>query len=242
MEAFEELTAKVIARDLPRGTAFFHAMSTVPAIWSALTARGYTEAEHQYGMQRFSTMLGFRAATAPLSGPNRAQLARNKLDEWDGPNLEIARAATARFFPEQGQYLVGDLSNKDGYEAVVNVITFLERAAKLRDGTDPNRSATREQDRAAIELLAKRGVLTPEIEAELRQLIADATSTPESAPATAQLDRETYERAAVEFHAWLTDWRATARAVIRRRDHLIRLGLASRRMNKAESESDDSEG
>ncbi len=38
-----------------------------------------------------------------------------------------------------------------------------------------------------------------------------------------------YHQAAYDFHVWLEDWREQARAVIQRRDYLIRLGLAARR-------------
>jgi hypothetical protein len=47
--------------------------------------------------------------------------------------------------------------------------------------------------------------------------------TPKVAVAT--LDEQTFER----YRAWLHGWRELARSVFTRRDHLIMLGLASRR-------------
>ncbi len=40
------------------------------------------------------------------------------------------------------------------------------------------------------------------------------------------------------LHAWLSDWRGTARIVIRRRDQLLRLGIGKRRARAAEDDTD----
>jgi hypothetical protein len=45
--------------------------------------------------------------------------------------------------------------------------------------------------------------------------------------------------ALVALRAWIEEWSEVARAVITRRDHLILLGLASRRKSGAEDEEEE---
>ena len=234
------LDITVIERDIKRGTRYFHGVTTVPAIANVLAGRGYTDAEHQQGLGYLAKMLGFRSPS-PVMVPTSSIYARGKLDEWDGPNIAIARAALTHRFPDQATYVVGDLTNQAGYEAVLNVITFLERVTALRDGTDPNRAGTRDADKAAVALLGQRNVFTPTIEAELRGLVAEATATAPQSPQVEVIGIDDYNQATLAFHEWLADWRETARAVITRRDYLIRLGLAQRRSSKAMVEDVDDE-
>jgi len=97
-----------------------------------------------------------------------------------------------------------------------------------------------EAGRAAIELLATRKVLDAEKEARLRSLLevvrggarpSEVVPAPESDPR-----REAVAEALV---AWLHEWREVARLAITRRDHLISLGLASRRQPVGDAEDEE---
>jgi hypothetical protein len=112
--------------------------------------------------------------------------------------------------------------------------TFLDRCAALRDGTDPARASTREEDKAAIALLAARRIVDKDEEQRLRKLIADATSLADL-PVMAEPDPAVRQQTAKKLDAWLRDWRESARVLITRRDYQIRLGLAERRAAKTES-------
>jgi hypothetical protein len=46
------------------------------------------------------------------------------------------------------------------------------------------------------------------------------------------VDSEQHQRALVDLHAWYKEWSETARALIKRRDFLVRLGLATRKPRK----------
>lgn len=113
--------------------------------------------------------------------------------------------------------------------AVANVRIILDRVTALREGTDPDRGGTREADRAAAAVLAQRNIVSAESGRRLRGLVETATA---AAPLPVDLPTERtdeYQAAARALIAWLGDWRETARAVVTRRDYLIRLGLASPR-------------
>lgn len=149
-----------------------------------------------------------------------------------------ARAALERLYPDQARYLFNGLNAQTGAGSVGSVHTFLDRVAALRDGTDPERADSRNEDKAAVQLLIDRRILTPDIEAHLRNLIQTARAlAPE--PVEPDLTAETaYQTATEQLHAWLTDWRETARAVVTRRDYLISLGLAERRAPKVGQEEE----
>jgi hypothetical protein len=157
-----------------------------------------------------------------------------QLDQWDGANFDRARAALDHRHPDQSAYVFDNLSAKSGAEAIGSVRTFLDRVAALRDGTDSARTSTRDADKAAAALLATRRIVDADEERRLRALIADATSLAEL-PVIAEPDPTKRQQTARKLDAWLRDWRETARVLITRRDHQIRLGLAERRAPKAEA-------
>lgn len=112
--------------------------------------------------------------------------------------------------------------------AVLVVARLLERVDALE--SNPEREATREADQAALATLAQRG-LTPAVREHLRQLVETAQLPARTEPAapqdeTAEMGRE---EALVRLHAWFEEWSEVARVVVKRRDLLIRLGLARRR-------------
>lgn len=166
------------------------------------------------------------------------------LDTWDGPNFKLARAALEHLHPKQAAFVFTGLTAQEGAASVGAVTTFLDRIEVLRSGSDPSRASSRDADRQAVETLVTRKILTPEIEAELRGHLETASSL---APPPVQEEEEVvdpaYEKVAEQFHAWLVDWRTTARHAITRRDHQIELGLTKRRSSKAgeETEDDDDE-
>jgi hypothetical protein len=87
-------------------------------------------------------------------------------------------------------------------------------------------------------------VLSPAIEATYRAHLAKAKAIAPEVTATPTTEaQKKYQEAAREFHISIKEWRELARQTITRRDYLISLGLAERRVGKAgaetESEEDD---
>jgi hypothetical protein len=236
-EESRDLNPAEIQRDINRGTKLLGTLSRVPDIRRIMVGRGYTEEEHQLGWRLLLGVMGWTpeadVSEEPI-GPITQDQAIAELDQWDGPNFAIARAALARLHPAQGDYIFLNLTAQTGPAAVGSVKTYLDRVVALRDGSDPSREATRAKDRAAVQTLELRKVAGPELETHLYGLISEATKlAPEPVGDAAAADPAAdYQQAAKDLHNWLTDWRETARAVITRRDYLIRLGLAERRSGK----------
>jgi hypothetical protein len=236
------LTETQIDRITGRATKFLGALSRNSKLRRILMSQGgYTADEHTQGWSLLLGVLGYRnplPRNVPESSPAAAAVV--ELDLYDGPHFARAQSALERSFPAQEQYVFHGLSPKTGFASVGAVKIFVDRISALRTGSDPARAATREEDRAAAELLAQRRIIDTDSEAHLRGLIAQATELAaalEEQPKPAPDERQTSARA---LDAWLKEWRESARALITRRDYQIMLGLAQRRAGAgAEEEPDD---
>jgi hypothetical protein len=92
---------------------------------------------------------------------------------------------------------------------------------------------------AALATLTKRGLSAAE-RARLRALVSTATTAAKINEGASDAAEEAPSNEAVlKLYAWYGEWSEVARAVIKRRDHLIRLGLAKRKKAaKAEGEGE----
>jgi hypothetical protein len=223
-----------------RALKFLAAASQVPTIRTALQSGGYSEQEHRAGWDLVLDLLGYRASLGSAGGNAsvlRQREAAAQLDAWDGPNFERARAALDRSFPEQSAYIFDNLAAKSGVDSIAAVRTFVERYVALRDGSDPARKASRKQDKAAAELLSTRRIIDEEEVARLRRLIELAISLAD-VPMQTEVDPSARQQTAQKLDGWLRDWRTSARVLITRRDHQIRLGLVERRTAKGAPEEE----
>ncbi len=228
-----EVSEKVLDETSARALKFLGALSTNRVIRAVLAARGYTQAVHQAGFELVFAAVGYtRAADAAVDTPE-ATSALAAIDAWDEPNFRIASAALTAAFPDQHTFLFQDLTAQTGAASLGSVRTFLDRLDALEQGKD--RKATHKADLAAIEKLADRG-LTKEERARVRGLLAVVQDGPTDAEVAAHKELEIEpespaQRAAkVELRAWYVEWSEIARVLIKRRDHLIALGLAKRRI------------
>lgn len=206
-----------------RTLMFLRGVGTSLPIRAALAERGYSADDHAEGWSLLHKVAGYGETKATLA-TDTAQQAIVTIDAWDEPTFRIARAALERLHPEQAEFVFANLEAATGPAAVLTVKTFLERLSALENS--PERLATRNEDLAALQTLAKRGITTEERQ-RMQGLLdvargfgpnADGNSTTES------------RRADLEaLRAWYDDWSETAKIVITRRDQLIRLGLAKRK-------------
>src|SRR5205085_1827301 len=95
----------------------------------------------------------------------------------------------------------------------------------------PERKKSRKADHAAIETLAARGINAEE-RARLHKLVKIAQSEPQFGVMDASIDAKdkALVNDLVELRKWYRDWSETARAAISRRDYLLLLGLAQRKV------------
>jgi hypothetical protein len=139
--------------------------------------------------------------------------------------------------PPRALKLMGAVSTNPYIRAVLakrGYTLFLDRLDALENGED--RVPTRDADHAALAKLAARGIDSDE-RTRLRELLAVAQGSPttDEAPPSikpdpkAEADRR---QARLDLYAFFNEWSEIARADIKRRDHLIQLGLAKRKVAK----------
>jgi len=229
-----KLPSDTVLNETPaHGLKFMGAMSTNAYIRAVLDRRGYSDAHHERGWTLVLRASGYRGppATTARSAPEAAA-AIVTLDAWDEPNFRVAGAALATEFPDQYTFLFQDLEPQTGPGAVVSITTFLDRLDTLQNGKD--RKATRKADEAALAKLSDRGI-TAEERTRLRGLLTVALGSPnaDSAPPSIKADpkAEAEQRAAkIELWTFYAEWSEIARADIKRRDYLIQLGMAKRKV------------
>jgi len=219
-----------IERNNERGLRFLQAMSNLVAARLLMEARGYTPEVHRRGFELFFDLISSRQPwEEDLRLPSQ-EAAIAAISQWAEENLGPIRTTLANLYREQEKYVFYRSELLESHATLI-VRAILERIETLREGTDPYREESREADRAAIELLETRNLLDRAQEGRLKAQLEkafepdlDDTNLPEGM----ETDDESYLAKAERFHAWLKDWRDTARSVIKNRRHLIRLGLKHR--------------
>ncbi|HEX2569434.1 MAG TPA: hypothetical protein VH877_07725 [Polyangia bacterium] len=227
----------VLAETPARVLKFLGAVSKSPSIYKALVGHGYTRNDHQEGWQLLLRAAGYYRLPPLLpddAGPGVAALAQ--LDDWAGTRIRLLRVALGRRSPEQAAALFAgpldtNLVRPGSGGSVLAVQALLDRVDDLEKGAQ--RKDAPEADRAALALLAQRG-LTQEERRRLRGLIevvktGGATLTGPVGAAEGTEEEGGEEQDLRKLRAWYEEWAATARVGIRRRDHLIQLGLAHRK-------------
>jgi len=220
-----------LERTFDRIPRFLDAINRYEEIAAALATRNYTLADHEEGWRLYDDVTSRNRVPAILrqAQPLAAQ-AVAALDAWDEEGFRITRAALQRNHRPQLTYLMNGLTASTGINAVLGVRTYLTRVDDLEHS--PDRVDTREADHLAVAHLARRGI-TPEKRVELWAHVAQAQTL--SAPvaeaqarieATQQRETERHQ-ALIALYFWFSEWSEMARFTLKKRRHLIALGLAS---------------
>jgi hypothetical protein len=214
-----------------RAIAFLRALGTVPVLRKALEARGYSPDEHRRGWALLQAASGYEPDVEAGGSDTRVDPAVRdaiaQVDAWDEDGFRIVRAALGRLHPEQAKTVLAGLAPSTGVAAILGVETLLDRLDTLAKSKNA-------PDRAAIATLNARGLDDAERK-RLRALVKvakEGTSRDDAPNEDNALLASTRQRALVELRAWYEDWSEMARATFKRRDHLIRLGLAKRKVGK----------
>jgi hypothetical protein len=205
-ETLEETPARVMA--------FLFGVGTRPTVKADLANFGYTDAVHEDGWVRFKDV-GNRSVEQRRLDPNVVAALR-ELDSSDELYYRLLGACLTSF-PDVKQMVLEGIVPVVGPGSVLNMSTMLERLDKLEET---------EEGRLALARLAAAKIDKAERE-RMAGLVKVATSTPtQSAFPT---DDAAFEQSLLSLREWYVEWSEIARIAIRRRDHLIALGLASRR-------------
>ncbi len=228
----DDYTDETLDATPTRVTQFLYGLGAEPGIRTAMFELGNMTTE-DITEGRDLLILCFAAPVPASADPLSPDAKKSRasaafLDQWDEGGLARYGAALKRKHLPQWSYVFdgGALKASTGADAIAGVQTFLARVTALETGSDPARAGSKVEDAAAVALLTKRG-LTPEVRASLSEHVNIALGPTAPVP-TVVTPEERHDRL-VALRAWFDEWSAVARAVIKKRAHLIRLGLASRR-------------
>ena len=209
----------------PRALEFLRGVGSSPEILQLLSKAGYTKKVHEEGLRLLLSSVGYVREKGAFHAVSPVyEQAVKEITTWQKKDLRRIKAALVRLHPREAEYLFSNLDFVPGVDAVVMVSIFLDRLASLAN--DPDRKATRKADHAVLETLKERGVSDAEIK-HLRAVVQEAQATP--VPEVKLPETSARIEALRALRAWYTDWAETARAVLTRKDHLIRVGLATRK-------------
>lgn len=200
----------------------------------AVNGAGYSKEAHEEGWALLHAASGYEPGKQSLFATDVVvRDAIVECDRWDEQGLRRILAALNRHHPDQAAFVSENLQPAQGIEAVFGVSRLLGRLNLLEKGRSDE---TREADQAAIATLASRGITQKE-RARLAERVKVATSA--KMPELAETSADTAaarDQSLRALHAWYTEWSETTRAVVTRRDYLIRLGLSKRRKKSDSSE------
>ena len=224
---------------------FLRGVNRVAAIRTTLETKGFDQDAYNEGWNLVLKVSGYSTPQAQEVLRNEeANEAQAELDQWDEGGFRIIRATLSRHHPAQAEFVLSGLGPSQGFAAVAGVAALLDRFDALE--SSPAREATRQEDHAALALLAKRGINKSERD-RLRSLVLKVTQA-QHAPAAAKPDDASktkegqYQADLGALRSWYDEWSEIARTVIRRRDWLILLGLARRKRSKASPEPETPKG
>ncbi len=206
-------------RELPARVAIFlRAVGTHPPLRVALKAGGYGPSDHAEGLRLLAAACPYLDDGFDPTADRTARSAAAELEAWAKKHLMRLRTAMERLHPDFVVLFPDRLP--EGAEVILVVDTLLERSAELE--TEPNGAHV-------LDTLRQRG-FDEELRRHLAELVRDAKHAEPPSPSRERTEDATLPDAAlVALHRWYDDWAGTARAIVDRRDWLIRMGLADRR-------------
>jgi len=208
------VTRETLEQTPARVMAFLFGVGTRPTVRADISTLGYTDAVHEDGWVRFKAVGNLSVEQRRLD--EHVIGALTELDSSDELYYRLIGACLTPF-PELKKVVLEGITPVVGPGAALNMGTMLERMDKLEE-TDEGRQALARLAAAKIDKAER---------VRMAKLVKVAMSAPaESAFPT---DDAAFEQALLSLREWYVEWSEIARIVVRRRDHLIALGLASRR-------------
>lgn len=232
-----------VLEDVPfRALRLIDAIGAIAPIRTMMEDAGVNEEDIDEGRTLLIAVCAAKAHV-PVTDTADAKAQRSavaELDQWDEPNFAICEATLARRFPEQRDYVFGDdLKPSTGIQAVTGVATFLSRLDALDKGTEPGREGSRKQDKEAVDVLAKKRGLTKRERVRLLDLVDVALGPTAALPDQSSEAEGAWRDKRIALKRWYDEMAAAAKAKIKKRSYLIRLGLASRKTPSKKGEKKD---
>ncbi|AKF10828.1 hypothetical protein DB32_007977 [Sandaracinus amylolyticus] len=208
------------------------------SIASALARYGFDGDELKLGWNLLSNLSRGRLDVVITASPKLV----DDVDAFENEWFPIAIATLQHKHPEAHELLFRNITQTTGAGAVINVRTFLERLDRL---TKPkSEGGLGREGKAAMDLLAKRG-LTPDVIAPVKRTLEEvAQIEPALEPERDPEDDATAER---EMWEWYLQWSAIARVAVKERRLLKAMGFLQTSTGAViepdlEEEEDEDEG
>lgn len=233
------VSRETLNNTVTRSVAMLRAIGTSDAIRAAMASRGYDNAEHERAWGLVHRASGYEPGSLPppsMSGAAGEAIAH--IDAEDESTFRLVKASLTHRFPAQAEFLLKGLAPAKGARAVVTMRQLLDRLDALDNGK--GREETREDDHAALAVLARRGV-SGEFRKQMRAEVRTAETFDEvAAPRVDTTAREEKHLADLQaLRAWYEEWSEIARIAVTRKDLLIRMGLAQRKAPKPKASGGD---
>ena len=225
--AVEKVSTHTLEDTPRRAVEFIRGVGASREVMRFLMTGGYTPKIHLEGIRLVNDVLLFVAKPAATPQTSAFSTAQKEIKQWVKTDFRRIQVALPRFFPEQAAYLFAGLDVSGPMDAVALVEIFLQRIGALAN--DPERKSTRKADHAALAMIEARNITKATLK-HLQALVTETHATPAVPPVEAPTSEPDGRLdALIALRAWYADWAETARIVLTRRDHLIRVGLATRK-------------
>lgn len=211
----------------PRLLKFLRAVGTRPAIYAALSAVGYSGAEHRQGWKLLHAASGFQEPGAAPGTPVDPKVSKAiaELDAQDERIHTRIEASLKHRHPTVLAALHKAIAPGKGPAAVLYFRALLDRL----DALSKARGEGAGEAQAALKLLHDRGI-TEAWRKETRDRLALAEALPASSPdGVTEGDADALRAALLQARAWYEEWSTIAKTEVNRKDYLILLGLAQRK-------------
>lgn len=214
-----------------RAVQLMQAIGSSVEIRSVMARRGYTAAEQREGFELLRACIGFLDEGRTPRIAEEVEKAVAELDAWDETGFAIVQATLEHRYPDQARFVLEGIAPSTGDDAVESVRHLLDRLDAL--ASSPARTATRREDHAALQVLARRGITEAE-RARLAELVEIADSAEELAPLSRSAHVDEHLGQLRALRAWYDEWASIARSATHRPEHLRKLGLAGRERERTE--------
>ena len=202
--------------ELPlRVVLFLGAICRYDVIRTTLQTGGYGPDAHREGCRLLQAVCDYPSVALDHATDERARAALGAVAEYARLHFTRFRAMAERYFPST----TGLFPSLTDYEPAAS----LHAMRNLLDWLAEAESA--EQNQIA-QKLAERGLTIAE-RRRLSELVTFATSV--ETPTVTDNRSNDRDQALLDLYNWYADWSATARALIKRKDHRCSLGIGEKR-------------
>lgn len=222
-------------RELPaRAATFLHTVGGHAPIRAAMQSAGYGRRDHDEGLRLLLAICPYGTGGLDPAEDEPAREASASIQRWARTHVVRLRAAVERLHPE-ALWVFAGFNRGVTSDALLGTARLLENLRLMAEGKADDVHDGHSEPTRVLETLTRRGLGEGE-RTRLEALVRTAQRATALAPAPqsatscwVEPSAEAPDAAMLALHAWLSDWSTTARAVLRRKDWLIRLGVSRRR-------------